>query len=71
MHNNYNAVVEFENSVAGFSFFFFRDIMHHKYAHKWRTVTKKYNYIQYIILKIKSVAYTSQGSHTGQLDLCN
>ena len=25
----------------------------------------------YIIKKIKSVAYSSQGSHTGQLDFCN
>ena len=24
-----------------------------------------------LILKIKSVAYISQGSHTGQLDFCN
>ena len=24
-----------------------------------------------IILKIKSVVYSSQGSHTGQLDFCN
>ena len=29
-----------------------------------------YIYI-YILKKIKSVAYSSQGSHTGQLDFCN
>ena len=27
--------------------------------------------IKYIFLKIKSVAYSSQGSHTGQLHFCN
>ena len=27
--------------------------------------------IPYMVLKIKSVAYSSQGSHSGKLDCCN
>ena len=38
---------------------------------KFKSVTK--NWMEYYkkFKKIKSVAYSSQGSHTGQLDFCN
>ena len=34
-------------------------------------LTSLNRYWVFIKLKIKSVAYSSQGSHAGQLDLCN
>ena len=39
--------------------------------HKGLDNTVIYIYIYIYIYIIKSVAYSSQGSHTGQLDFCN